>query len=101
MMKKIGLSGAALVAMLTFAQPAAVFAQERNDSHSSQRYLSGYDQADVRRTFETQQYPARWESTRRDSRDNEFRNRADQDRDQNWRRYHDDDDGYRYNSYRR
>jgi hypothetical protein len=101
MLKKIGLSSAALLAMLICVQPAAVFAQERNDSRSSQRYQNGYSQTEARRAPETQQYQARLENTRRDSRDNEFRNRADQDRDQNWRRYHDDDDGYRYNSYRR
>ena len=101
MLKKIGLSSAALLAMLMCVQPAAMFAQDRDDYRSSQRYQYGYDRTGGRRGHETQRYQGRWESTQRDSRDNEFRNRADQDRDRNWRRYHDGDDGYRYNSYRR
>ena len=101
MLKKIGLSSAALLAMLTCVQPAAMFAQDRDDYRSSERYQYGYDQNDARRGQETQRYQGRSESSWRDSRDPEFRNRADQDRDRNWRRYRDDDDGYRYNSYRR
>jgi hypothetical protein len=101
MLKKIGLSGAALLVMLACVQPAAVFAQERDNGRSNYSRQNGYSQTDERRAPETRQYQARAESTRRDSRDNEFRNRADQDRHQDWRRYHDDDDAYRYNSYRR
>jgi len=99
MLKKIGFSSAALFAMLTCIQPAAVFAEGRDQA----RYNNAYtEQRNVRDQNGRNEYRGRdkkWASDR-DDRDRNNRDR-DRDGDRNWTQYRDNDDGYRYNSFRR
>ncbi|MBZ5591950.1 MAG: hypothetical protein LAP39_06920 [Acidobacteriia bacterium] len=81
MLKKIGLSSAALFAVLTCIQPASLFAGGRDDYRNS-RY------ADARREHEERESHERIERLRRD--------RDDRDHDRDWRRDRHDDDAYRY-----
>jgi hypothetical protein len=97
MLKKIGFSSAALFAMLTCIQPAAMFAEGRDQA----RYNSGYaEQRDVRGQNDRNQYRGRDERLVRDG-DDRGRNDGDRDRDRNRTQYRGNDDAYRYNSFRR
>jgi hypothetical protein len=95
MLKKIGFSSAALLAMLTCVQPA-VFAEGRDEV----RHNEGY--AEQRNVRERNEYRERSDAFRRDrdDRDRDDRNR-DQDRDRDRTQYRDNDGWYRYNSFRR
>jgi hypothetical protein len=94
MLKKIGFSSAALLAMLTCIQPAALFAEGRDEF----RHNDGYtERRNVRDRDESRERSERW---RRD-RDDRDRDNRDHDRDRDRTQYRDHDDGYRYNSFRR
>ena len=90
MLKKIGFSSAALLAMLTCLQPAAVFAEGRDGV----RYNNGY--AGQRNVRDRNDYRERSERLRRDRDD---RNRDDRGRDRDRAQYRDNDDWYRHNSF--
>jgi hypothetical protein len=96
MLKKIGFSSAALLAVLTCVQPAAVFAEGRDEV----RHNEGY--AERRNVRDRNEYRERSDAFRRDRDD---RDRGGRDRDRNRDRdrtqYRDNDDWYRYNSFRR
>jgi hypothetical protein len=96
MLKKIGFSSAALLAMLTCVQPAALFAEGRDEA----RHNDGY--AEQRNVRDRNEYRERSDAFRRDrdDRDRDDRNR-DRDRDRDRAQYRDNDDWYRYNSFRR
>ena len=94
MLKKIGFSSAALLAILTCIQPAAVFAEGRGEARRNDRY------AEQRNARDRNEYPERSDAFRRD-RDDRDRDDRDHDRDRNWSRRRDNDDWYRYNSFRR
>ena len=90
MLKKIGFSSAALLAMLTCVQPAALFAEGRDEV----RHNDGYaEQRNVRERSDASRHD-------RDDRDRDDRNR-DQDRGRDRTQYRDNDGWYRYNSFRR
>lgn len=102
MLKKIGFSSAALFAMLTCIQPAALLAQDRDDARYDNRY------AEQRNVRDCNEYRDRSETLRRDrddrdrdDRDRDDRDRDSRDRDRNWTRRRDNDDWYRDNSFRR
>jgi len=80
MLKRIGISGAALFAMLTCIQPVSLFAADRDGD----RHNSSY--ADARNDHERHDFRNRVEPVRRD------RN----DRDRDWQRYHRAGDRYIY-----
>jgi hypothetical protein len=96
MLKKIGFSSAALLAMLTCVQPAALFAEGRDEV----RHNDGY--AEQRNVRAPNEYRERSDAFRRDrdDRDRDDRNR-DRDRDRDRAQYRDNDGWYRYNSFRR
>jgi len=94
MLKKIGFSSAALLAMLTCVQPAALFAEGRDEV----RHNNGY--AEQRNVRDRNEYRERSDAFRRD-RDNRDRDDRDRDRDRDRTQYRDHDDWYRYNSFRR
>jgi hypothetical protein len=90
MLKKIGFSSAALLAMLTCVQPAALFADGRDEV----RHNDGYaEQRNVRERSDAFRRD-------RDDRDRDDRNR-DRDRDRDRAQYRDNDGWNRYNSFRR
>ena len=94
MLKKIGFSSAALLAMLTCVQPAALFAEGRDEV----RHNNGY--AEQRNVRDRNEYRGRSESWQRDRNDRD-RDDRDRDRDRDRTQYRDHDDWYRYNSFRR
>ena len=98
MLKRIGVSTAALFAMLTCIQPASLFADEHNDARYNSRYAGEHSEQNGR--IERRDHDDR----DRDDRDYDRgwrRDRDDRDRDRDWRRYRDQDDQYRYDFYRR
>ena len=96
MLKKIGFSSAALLAMLTCVQPAALFADGRDEV----RHNDGYtEQRNVRDQNEYRERSQNWQRDR-DDRDRDDRNR-DRDRDRDRAQYRDHDDWYRYKSFGR
>jgi hypothetical protein len=99
MLKRIGISSAALLAMLTCIQPAAVFAEGRDEARYNTRYNNGNtEQRNERNYSDRNEYRGHDERVVRDRDDHD---RNDRDRDRNWNQYRDNDDGYRYNSFRR
>jgi hypothetical protein len=92
MLKKIGFSSAALLAMLTCVQPAVLFAEGRDEA----RHNDGY--AEPRGARDRNEYRERAEPLRRDRDD---RDRDDRDRDRNRTRRRDNDDWRRDNFNRR
>lgn len=94
MLKKIGFSSAALLAMLTCVQPASLLAEGRDEFRRNDGYT---DRREVR---DRDDYRERSESWRRD-RDDRDRDDRDHDRDRDRAQYRDHDGLYRYNSFRR
>jgi len=92
MLKRIGFSSAALFAMLSCIQPAALIAQDRNNTYTEQRNVRGQN--------DRSEYRGRDEKPVRD-RDDRGRNDGDHDRDRNWTQHRDNDDTYRDSSFRR
>ena len=92
MLKKIGFSSAALLAMLTCVPPAALFAEGREEARHNDRY------AEQRNVRDRNEYGKRSENFQRD-RDDRDRDNRDRDRDRNWTRRRDNDDWRRYNSF--
>lgn len=88
MLKKIGFSSAALLAMLTCVQPAALFAEGREEARHNDKY------AEQRSVRDRNEYRERSEKLQRDRDD-----RDRDDRDRNWTRRRDNDDWRRYNSF--
>ena len=88
MLKKIGFSSAALLAMLTCVQPAALFAEGREEARHNDKYS---EQRNVR---DGNEYRERSEKFQRDHDD-----RDRDDRDRNWTRRRDNGDWRRYNSF--
>jgi hypothetical protein len=89
MLKKIGLSTMALLAVLIWVEPASVLAEGREGSRA--RY------SDTRGDRHDHEFRDHERFRDRDRRD---RDNRDRDRDRDWRR-HDDDDWCRYNSLHR
>jgi hypothetical protein len=94
MLKRIGFSSAALLAMLTCVQPAALFAEGRAEV----RHTDGY--AEQRNVRQRNEYREQSDTFRRD-RDDRNRDDRNRDRDRDRAQYRDNDDWYRYNSFRR
>jgi hypothetical protein len=92
MLKTMGFSSAALLAMLTCVQPAAVFAEGRDEGRHNDRY------AEQRNVRDRNEYRERSENFQRD-RDDRDRDNRDRDRDRNWTRRRDNDDWRRYSSF--
>ena len=96
MLKKIGFSSEALLAMLTCIQPASLLAEGRDEFRRNDGYT------EQRNAGDRNEYRERSWQGDRDNRDRDVRDRdRDRDQDRDRAQYQDHDDWYRYNSCRR